>query len=362
MSSWRYIAQRATTGEFLDMELPLHRDELRWELSGAGALRGTVTPAIGLSLAHDGRPVLEEWSTLLYAEADGEIRWGGIVVSSKFEGASWTVEAAGFATYPHGLPYTGNYSKIGVDPATVVRDIWSHVQGFEDGNLGVTVSGSTKARLGTTKVQGDNDSGPYVLQWWEAPDCGGEIDSLAQETPFDYAEEHAWDGDEIRHEIKIGWPRLGRRRDDLAFIQGDNVAAVVTPELDGDLFANEVLGIGAGEGPKSVMSSTAIRDGRLRRAYVYTAKDVSQKGRLASLIRNELQRRQLTLGIDSITVREHPNAPIGSWSVGDDVLVEATLPWLGDIALWSRITGWTLTSDTTATLSLKRSDSFTYGG
>ncbi|MGO4251246.1 hypothetical protein AB4Y81_03175 [Paenarthrobacter sp. TAF1] len=373
MSRWRYIAQRAITGEFLDMELPLNREELRWDLSGAGSLRGTVTPDVGGLRAPDGRLLLEEWGTIIYAEADGQIRWGGIVVRSGFQGPTWTIEAAGFATYPHGIPYTGTYSKIGVDPADVVAHIWQHVQGYADGNLDVAVTGSkTPVRLGTepkdvefTTGSGESvafQSGPYELNWWETPDCGSEIDSLAKETPFDYEERHFWEGDEVKHELRIGYPRLGRRRDDLAFIQGDNIADVVSPTLDGEDFSNEVVGLGAGEGVGALRRTTAIRDGRLRRPAVYTAKDVSSVARMDSLIRAELQRRQKTLDISQVTVRDHPNAPIGSWNLGDDVLIQATIPWLGDVDLWCRVTGWALTSETTAVLNLARSDSFTYGG
>lgn len=372
MSNWRYIAQRATTGEFLDMDVPLNREDLTWALSGAGSLRGTVAPDTGALRADDGRLVLEEWGTLLFAEADGEIRWGGIVVSSKFNGAKWEVEAAGYATYPHGLPFTDDYSKIAVDPAQIVRDIWSHLQSYPSGDLGVTVTGSTPVRLGTapststfTTGAGENvtiNSGPYALSWWEAPDCGKEIESLAKETPFDFAERHSWDGDEIKHEMLIGYPRLGRRRKDLAFVQGDNISAVVAPTLDGDDYANGVLGLGAGEGKGSLQRTVAVRDGRLRRLAVYTAKDVTAASRMDSLIQRELRRRQDTLQITEVTVRDHPNAPIASWNLGDDVLIQATLPWLGDVDLWCRITGWSLKTEDTATLSLVRSDSFTYGG
>lgn len=361
--TWRYIAQRAVTGEFLDMELPLSRDELRWELSGAGSLRGTIAPDVGSMRAPDGRLLLEEWGTLIYAEADGEIRWGGIVVASGFDGAAWKVEAAGFATYPHGIPYAGTYSQIGVDPADVVAHLWGHLQGYADGNLGVTVTGAkTPARLGTPATTVDGKAAdPYELNWWEAPDCGREIEALAGQTPFDFTERHFWDGDTIGHELVIGYPRLGRRRTDLSFIQGDNVSSVVTPSLDGEDFANEVVGIGAGEGPKAVRRSTAVRDGRLRRTAVHTAKAVTSTARMDTLIRAQLQRRQNTLTIDSVTVRDHPNARIGSWNVGDDVLIEATIPWLGDVSLWCRITGWELLGEHTANLSLTRSDAFTYG-
>src|SRR5690606_24229540 len=239
--------------------------------------------------------------------------------------------------------------------ADAVRHLWSHVQGYPDGNLGVTVTGSTPARLGTAEE-------PYELAWFDSPDCGKEIDDLAKETPFDYVEEHRWSGEEIRHEVKIGAPRLGRRRTDLAFIQGDNVVSLVSPDRDGGLYANEVVGIGAGEGAGSLRRTDAVRDGRLRRPFVYTAKDVRSADRLDSLIRRERLRRSDLLEISSVDVREHPNAPIASWSLGDDVRIDASLPWLGDVSLWCRITGWTLRSDHTATLQLARSDSFTYGG
>jgi len=403
--AWRYIAQRATTGAFLDLELPLHRDELSWELSGAGALRATASPDVGNLRAADGRLVLEEWGTLIYAEADGQIRWGGIVISSKFNGADWTIEAAGFSTYPNGQPYTGVYTKTGVDPAVAVAHIWDHLQSFPDGDLGLRVTGDRTAALvglptgpvslaqvsrqvwdylrargwntrpgdssriyppdydGDVPPRADDDPlEPYSLLWWEAPDCGSEISSLASETPFDYVERHYWNGDTIAHELEIGYPRLGRRRTDLAFIQGDNVADVVTPEFDGDAYANAVIGLGAGEGQGALRRSTAVRDGRLRRATVYSAKDVATASRLDSAIGAELRRRLDTLTISSVSVRDHPNARIGSWELGDDVLIQATIPWLGDVALWCRITGWTLTSESTATLSLARSDSFTYGG
>lgn len=492
--TWRYIAQRALTNEILELELPLDRDELTWDLSGPGTLRGTLTPDIGQLRAADGRLLLEEWGTLLYAEADGEIRWGGIVVSSKFAGEKWSVEAAGFTTYPTGIPFTASYSGVKVDPAAVVRMLWAHVQSFPDANLGVTVVGETPVRLGSDsevylanavaavkeetarvaseeakldaarkqltdarKAQTDAtkartaarkvvterksaltaakktkdpakisaaqsaldaanrafaaadarvtstkatvttrsaavtaqtavvkdrkgdlkdakdaetenkekvsaDGGAYKLRWWEAPDAGAEIDKLARETPFDYVERHSWSGEGIRHEVQLAYPRLGRRREDLAFVQGDNIVSLVEPDLDGADFANEVLGLGAGEGAGALRRTTAVRDGRLRRVAVHSAKDVASASRLDAQIRDALIQHRLGLEIDSVSVRDHPNAPIGSWSLGDDVLIEASLPWLGDIAVWHRITGWTLTSDHTATLQLARSDSFIYGG
>jgi hypothetical protein len=466
MSEWRYIAQRVLTGEFLHQDLPIDRGPIGWDLSGPGSFSGTIAPDLGSMRADDGRLLLEEWGTYIYAEADGEIKWGGIVVSSKFEDHKWTVEAAGFTTYPHGLPYTSTYRGVRQDPAAIVRHLWEHLQSKPDGNLGVVVTGSTTLRLGTSSdetlatatsfskqkkadydaaaralkdaraslaaaraslaaarrelarirkikgkpgeaaaiadvnewvstektriatvdsrksandaakraydsaekarkeaaAQAKKDGGAYKLMWWDAPDCGTEIDRLATLAPFDYVEKHSWDGDAIRHEVAIVYPRAGRRRDDLAFAQGVNITSVVSPIIDGDEFANEIVGLGAGEGAGSIRRATALRDGRLRRTHVFTAKTIGSNGTMDALIRGELLRRQTELDITEIRVRDHENAPIGSWALGDHILVQATIPWLGDVDLWCRILGWELIDEGTARLTLNRSDASIYGG
>lgn len=380
MTRWRYIAQRATTGEFIDLDLPIEVEELSWGLGSAGALTGTISPDVGALRDADGHLLLEEWGTFLYAEADDQIRWGGILVSSAPSGEDWNIEAAEFKTYPHGIAYLGEFSQIGVDPALAYREIWSHIQSFPDGNLGVTVTGdSTPVRLGTparTEPAAPNEDGtpgtpreieaePYALLWWEAKDSGAELETLAKTTPFDVTESHRWaddNRDAVVHEVQIHYPRTGRRREDIAFIQGDNVTNVIAFESSGDEYANEVVGIGAGEGRTSLRRSTARRDGRLRRTTVHTAKDVQDEARLDALIREELERRRGLVEITSVDVIDHPNAPLASWSLGDDVLVDAHVPWLGRVQVWCRVTGWSLTGEDTASLSLARSDSYNYGG
>ncbi|MER7164490.1 hypothetical protein ABT336_00205 [Micromonospora sp. NPDC000207] len=466
--TWRYIAQRATTREWLDWDLDLRRDELTRALSGPGSLRGTLSPDVGRLRAPDGRLLLEPWGTLLYAEADGQIRWGGIVVSSQTAGATWSIEAAGMTTYPHGLPYLDEWSRVQVDPANAIREIWRHVQDQPDGDLGMIVDPTTTpVRLGTPGVPSyqevqldgawvrrdsvpasrivpsaqaklaagmdNNDttltlqaidkfdqlsppylvtigsetvrvngrSGrkltglqrgigsstaaghgkgvyvkhagtpvrtvdavpaePYLLAWWEAQDCGGEIDTIARETPLDYAEEHAWAGDQVEHRLRLGYPRLGRRRTDLAFEQGVNVVSLVGVDRDGAEYANEVIGLGSGEGRKALIRRHPTRDGRLRRAAVYTDKSIRHAPRLDSICRAELGARQHIDAITSVEVVDHPHARIGSWQMGDDVLIRAHTPWAGEVSLWHRIVGDSLLSDTRASLTLRRSDSFNYG-
>lgn len=371
--TWRYIAQRILTGEFLEWEVPLARDEVTWTLSGAGVLRGTVAPDIGRLRAADGSLLLDEWGTALYAEKDGEIRWGGIVTRSSYKGAEWAVECSGFATYPYGIPYVGKLSVPQIDVTDAIKHIWEHLQSQPDGNLGVEVIGApigillgrkatykeAEAAIDPDKTQVlDQPAEPYTLAWYDAPDCGSELSSLVTESGLNYREEHLWDGDVIRHRIVLGTPRLGRRRDDLAFVMGDNITNVVEVQRDGADFANEVVGLGAGEGASVVQARIPQRDGRLRRPVVYTDKSVTTKTRMTALARAELAFRQNHLEIASVEVAEHPNAPIGSWSLGDDVLIQADLPWLGEIAVWHRVTEWSLLADDRARLSLVRTDSY----
>jgi len=391
--AWSFIAQRATTGEFLDWDVPLTLGGLEWQLSGPGSLKAKIEPDVGGLRASDGGLILEEWGTLIHAESDGQIRWSGIVISCSFNGEAWDLEAAGYSTYPHAVTWEGDYSGIGVDPAYAIRLIWEHIQGFPDGDLGVRVTGITdtgtsmghggtadtiKAEDGSlvplnyygpqppegAEIVKGEEPAPYVLNWTESTNCGEEIESLTKLAPLDFVEHHYWtpDHETIVHEIELAYPRAGRRRDDLVFSQGDNVISVVTVESNGDEFANTVIGLGAGEGQAMVRRETSVRDGRLRRVHVHVDKSIAEIARMDAAIAEELNARRAALRVESIDVMDHPNAPLGSWQLGDDVLVRAELPWLGEVEVWCRVVGWTLTSENTATISLVRSDLYRYGG
>ncbi|WFR66647.1 hypothetical protein P9139_18155 [Curtobacterium flaccumfaciens] len=208
-----------------------------------------------------------------------------------------------------------------------------------------------------------DDGGAYKILWWDTPNCGQEIDNLAEQTPFDWTERHYFDSaGEVHHEIQVQYPRAGRFRSDLRFATGENITEVVQAQSDGDDFANEVFGVGAGEGAGALRRSTAVRNGRLRTVSVVSAKDVSRSASLDAKIRKELAARLNTLSFPKITVRDSRQTPIGSWNLGDDILVQADIPWLGRQSIRHRIVAWSQDDDTHATLTLERSDSFLYGG
>ncbi|MBF4602841.1 hypothetical protein [Curtobacterium sp. VKM Ac-2884] len=218
-----------------------------------------------------------------------------------------------------------------------------------------------KLKVAATKAKKD-DGGAFELLWWEAPDCGQTVQTLADDAPFDYLDEWTKSGDDITSTIHIYYPRVGRLRADIAFQQGVNVVDVIKSTVPGDDYASDVVGIGAGEGAKSIRRTTARRNGRIRRVAVVTDKDVKSNVAMDRRINRELASRQNVLEVQQLRVRGTRGVPFGSWQIGDDVPVQVTLKGHGPIDVLHRIVEEQPESDNIAVLTLKRSDSFIYGG
>lgn len=329
---WRYHAQQVLTGEWLHRDVPLSGVEIGRALSAPDSMRAAVQ--MEWSSVAD---LLDPWATILYAENPaGKIRGAGIVVRTESDdtGQSLSVECVGFAGYPHGLDYLGEFREVQVDPTDAFRHIWQHVQDNR-GDLGVVVDSTT------SDVLIGSVSDRYELGWWEATDCGQELDRLAAEGSFDFREEHEWaaDGsDAVDHRIRLGVPRFGRRRHDLRFVVGENLFALPHVERDGDEFANEVITVGMGEGRDMRRGRAVVHDGRLRRTAVVPFKDEHREQRLNALARREVERRSRLGTVREFVVRDHPNAPLDSWNVGDEVLLTVNEGY-AQTAAWYRITG-----------------------
>lgn len=374
---WRYIAQRVTTGDFLDWEVPFVATSApKRELNGPGQMQGTIEPEYLRLLAKpDGLPVIGEWATALYAEYDGHIRWGGIVTKVSYSGQQMNITCAGYSAYPHGMPYVGNGIQSGIkipqkyayegkdknhdgyidgskpkrkmppkpkdkistrwDAYDVVRHIWAHLQSFHLGNIGMTLDIHDSGYL----LGASNGEDPWVMQWWESPDCGDKINEVLALANADYMESHRWDGakEKILHRISLGTRRLGRVRNDLRFAQGENIVEMATPEGQGDDYANQVYVLGKGVGKKTARVRVLVDDKRLRRARTISFKGTSSLKTLKVYGETERSRHSEQITIPSIAIRQHPNAPLGSWTLGDRILIQVEVPWLGSLALWHRV-------------------------
>lgn len=353
---WRYFATRLNgngTETLLHPDLPLEDVTIEDVLSGDNSLQGSIEPVYRNTLGPDGKPLLREWSTAIYAENDGDIRGGGILTSSGFDGPQWSLEATGFTGYGRDMPYVGSgYKGIKVDPINVARTIWGHIQGQPGGNIGLQFAPTTtggKVSIGTELRQVEFDtqsgpvsfeSGPYKLNWYTNHDLQGDFDDLASETPFDYHEKHMWMPDgTIRHYVDIGYPKIGRRRTDLRFVHGVNIFDPVKLDRDGSLYASGTMVLGAGEGAamiKSIKEPPSRPDNRLRRVAVVVDDSIKSRTRADKRADAENQWRRTLEDLDSFVVVDHPNAPLGSASVGDEIRVEGQGDWLG-VDMWVRI-------------------------
>jgi len=373
MGDWRYIAERLDGnggGVLLDSALPLQGASVATRVSGASSITGSITPAAARLVGLDGYPLLQEWSTAIYAEYRGEIRAGCIVTDLTANGPELSVSSVGFSGYPQGMPYTGSKFWVNEDPLTFVRWIWQHLQGSPGGNLGLQVDSSTTTpvRRGTELRQAEFDTqagpvsfenGPYRLAWYETDDCGKAIDDLASETPFDFVERHAWIGEteQIGHYLDFGYPRIGTQKEGLRFVEGENIRVPVSRSRAGDSFATEVMTLGAGEGRAMVRGSAIIDRGpRIRRVAVVTDKQLKSIKAANSRAYDEAMARQSREGIDTIVVTDTDAVPFGSWSDGDDILLTLNSDW-GSFDTWVRVLATTYAPEAgTATLSVRRTD------
>ena len=203
---------------------------------------------------------------------------------------------------------------------------------------------------------------PFVLDWRNSTDCGQEITSIQQEAVFDWTERHFWDAgrQSMDHALRFNIPRRGSRRKEIRFVEGENLVQTAQVTRDGTTFANNVVGLGAGQGRYMIRSRVGERNGRLRRVNVYQDHTVKRTERMSSKATRVL--RSL-INIDtptSVVVKEHRNAPFGSFQVGDDVLITLVSGWQNR-STWCRITAMAQDPTTNLiTLTLLRSDSFTY--
>ncbi|MEU1592765.1 hypothetical protein ABZ468_07865 [Streptomyces sp. NPDC005708] len=395
--SWRYIAMRAISGDFLDWDVPFVADSPpRRELNGPGQMTGTITPEyLRLMAKPDGLPVMAEWSTALFAEYGGHIRWGGLVTNLSYEGQAMKVQCAGYTAYPAGMPYLGSVIRSGAkipqkwaydgkdknhdgyvdgsspkrkmpkrppdkvstrwDAYDVVRTIWSHLQSYQQGKLGVTLDGHDSGH----KLGAANGEDPWELLWWDSPDCGQVIGDVLSQAKADFLERHFWDGskESIRHHIDLGTRRLGRTRSDLRFAQGENIVELATPTGQGDFFSNDVYVLGKGSGQKTARVRVVVNDKRLRRARIVTYKSTSNAKTLTEYGKKERAKHSEQLTIPAIAIQNHPNAPLGSWTLGDRILVQVDVPWVGELAIWHRVVSEEIDPAAgTAVLNLTRSD------
>lgn len=250
---------------------------------------------------------------------------------------------------PFEVVIQGEHIKVGGRTATTLTNL-TRGYGTKRNEHG---EGAYVTRPGTpTRLKPAKGYIPKRLNWWETPDLGKEIDDALMLAGMDAIERHWWDGTVVKHRLEIGL--IGTRRHELRFSLGENILTV--PQLAGgdDEYATEVLVLGAGEGPTMKRGRAYRQAPGLRRVAVVSDKTLQSDKSAGKLATAELNYRTGELELSSLVVMDHPNAPLGSFQVGDEIAVDIATDWDSGGVRWVRIIAIEVTpeSDSAATLSV----------
>ena len=139
---WNFLAGRLNgdgTVTVTEGDLPINITSIDTRMSAPSTMQGTISQEVKRLKTNDGVPVFEPGNTVIMAEASGILRAYGIYGLPTFRGSDWEMNIMGLSGYPIGMPYDGDVTFIQEDPLNIYRHIWSHLQSFPMGNLGVTV-------------------------------------------------------------------------------------------------------------------------------------------------------------------------------------------------------------------------------
>ncbi len=361
MGDWRFFVQRPGSGLWLDTDAQLDDVSLDWALSGP--MSGEAYMPLGMSgnpFAADNQLIWGRMNTTMYAEEDGSLAWAGICTAADPDTKGLKLEFTGATGWLAGVPFNRAYRVWETNVFDVARELINHSQTYPR-HLPITVSGGKSAftvgdpqppnfpkqpprRKGETKSEWRNSKRyeqweeavdewekkygkreRYEVVWWEAPSCGDELASLAKEAGFDYQERVRWRN---KADLKPEWiidlgDDIRNRREDIKFVDGYNLAAPLDTKDTDDVYANYVVGLGAGEGRDMVRVDVGKNDGRLLQAEWVQYKSVRKEKRLRSLVQEDLRRFSNTdPEVDNVAVWDMPGyASVATLRCGDEVEV-----------------------------------------
>lgn len=362
MGQWRYYAKRAVGNLWLDTNVQIKVEDLTDVLSGPGSGQARILGGLGSPYAEDGRLIWGKWDTLLFAEEDGELKWVGICTAAYPDESDLRIELVGWLGWLQKVPYHNAFGSWQINVFSVVRMLLGYANQITNGLDIFPSAGMSAYTVGDPQppdrpeapvrakgvtmvdyqastayknfeaadkawVEQYADYKKYTLAWWEGPYVGEEIDTLAKQTDFEYKCRVAWlDRDNLSFRLYLDFADdIVRRRTDIAFIDGMNLAKRISPKDGDEDYANQVIGLGAGEGQNMTRAVVGRTDGRLFQGEYVNYKAVRETNRLRALVQADLRRlNNKEYAIDQVVVWDIPGfAPLKSLAVGDEVRVRS---------------------------------------
>lgn len=328
MAVYTYTTANILTGQVIE-EIPF--DNVRWSkvLNGPGGFSGSIDSRHPKAV----RENLYPGKRFLYVLRNGVPVWAGIIWVARFDNGNIQVAAQGIWSYFRHRRIRIDKLYEQEDQLYIARDLLDYAQSATlnpGGDIGVVV-GSETAGI-------DRDRNYYGF---ERKPIGEAIEQLAAvENGFDFSIETTESGGAYTHTFVPEFPYRGRRTS-WTWEVGVH-CDLHSWEIDADRMANRMDALGAGDG-ESMLIATATNATLLSEFPLLddttSYRDVIYEDTLQEHADAWLIRRQLPLGMPSITLRSTPETKIGSFIEGDEVQVTKIDGW-SELDGWYRIIGY----------------------
>jgi hypothetical protein len=272
-----------------------------------------------------------------------------------------SVKAQGFSGYLKGIPWDTNWNPIAVDPFEIFERVWADAQFPSGGNLGVTVYPTTS---GTQLLPGFSfDNEELVMDFFaifiraiDFVDCGDYLNKLARDVPIDYFEESTWNAGRtaITKKIHLCYPSGGTDQTAVTSFRINENIVKAAPKQDVEIgWISDIIMRGWFPGKVYSYTLSNADPDRYRRVMKEDDLQINSNERAAAWAHRRLARRQIPHYYENITIdSNHPNAPFGTWDVGDTINVQGNMPWVGMVSQRHRITAY-MYDDTTGLVDMQ---------
>lgn len=321
MATYTFIAADLRTNSILN-EYPLEQVTFETRLNSVGNLSAKLRLGDSRVMALDPIGTLQETRTAIYVDRDGQLVWGGPLVTTSYDSDSKLLDLGcnTFEWYLKRRKIAENRSYTNQDQLAVVQDLINYLKSKTGGDIGITVGTETSGSLVTLSFAGSEKRLVYQ-----------EIANLsATTTGFDWSIDVAYDSNGVMQRyLRLGYPRRGRAANatGLMFEAPGNIMGYTWPR-DGSAVANTYFGIGAGKGD-TMLQSQAAAPSQIDAGYPLLEDDVTDKtiyaqGVLDAYTAGSLIAHQAPVQAVTVRVRADADPVLGSYTQGDEARFRIT--------------------------------------
>ncbi|HZN17200.1 MAG TPA: hypothetical protein VFB84_03270 [Micromonosporaceae bacterium] len=329
-ATYTYLVADLRTGAVLD-ELPLTGVSFDKRLNDTGSLRGQLRVDDPGIRTREPRLLTEPGRTAIYVDRDGDLLWGGIIWTSRYQAASSTLEigAADFLSYlehrrvlSYPVTDTGTVSFTNTDQLEIATALVALAQSHPGGDLGVTARGAPPSGVSRSVSYAAGELKLVADALRDLANADGGFD-------FTVDVEYGPDGRPVRF-IRFGYPRLGQPGGPHVWEYGANIVDFSWP-TDAARMATRVFAQGTTDTDLPLLryaeDTSAYDDGLVLLDDAASQLDTRDPALVDAQARGELAARRRPVVLPELTVRADLDPVVGSYSVGDGVRVVIADPF-----------------------------------